>query len=161
MDESFEALTLLQTGKSAPKPVVMLDRPGGSYWTHWSQFVEGCLLKRGYISSDDLALYRISENVEEAVQVILGFYRIYHSLRYVDHRKTLVLRLKSPLSPERIDFLNSNFGDLVLRGSIRPCPPFPEESDEPEILDLARLRLAFDQHHLGRLRQLIDAINAS
>ena len=78
MDEAFEVLTLLQTGKTHPLPVVLVDEPGGAYWETWRRFLEDSLLKFGLISAEDFHLFRITSSVEEAVREIHGFYRVFH-----------------------------------------------------------------------------------
>ena len=158
-DECFESLTLVQTGKDNPCPIVLLEEPGSSYWKDWLQFVEGQLVAGNLVSSADRALFRISDSVSEAVDAIVGFYRCYHSLRYVHRRQKLVLRLREPVSDRHLDRLNAEFRDIVVEGSIARCEPFSEERDEPEIENLPRLVFAFDQRGFSRLRQLIDAIN--
>lgn len=158
-DEGFETLTLLQTGKSEPIPLVLLDRPGGAYWKGWSEFFETHLVKNQYVSPEERSLFFITDSVEEACREITDFYRRYHSSRYVNRRQQLVLRLKEAPGEDLVGRLNERFGDILLKGSIEPCGPFPEEEDEPELKHLPRLVLAFDQHHFGRLRRLIDAIN--
>ncbi len=159
MDEGFEALTLVQTGKDAPTPIVMLDRPGGTYWTNWREFVRANLLERGLISKEDGALFKVTDDIDEACSEIETFYRRYHSCRYVNRKQILVLRLKEPLGPDQVARLNTRFADILVDGKIEPCEPFPEEQDEPHLLQLPRLSLPFDQRHFARLRQLIDAIN--
>lgn len=160
LDEGFEVLTLIQTGKNEPTPVVMLDAPGGSYWKDWYEFVSRQLFQRGYISPEDEALFLITDSVDRAVEEIAKFYRRFHSSRYVNRKQRLVLRLKEPLDEERLRELNREFQGILAAGSIEVCPPFPEEADEPELLDLPRLVLEFNRHNFGRLRQLIDGINA-
>lgn len=157
-DETFEVLTLIQTGKSYPMPVVLLDAKGGGYWRSWERFVRRLLLAGGYVSPADLSLYKITDDAEEAVREIVRFYRVYHSLRYVGD--TLVLRLKRPLPRRLLERLNSDFADLLAAGRIETTGPLPEESSEPALAPLPRLKLRFDRRHLGRLRQMIDRINA-
>src|SRR5436190_19590956 len=82
-DEAFEALTLVQTGKSHIFPIVLVDEPGGTYWQAWQRFIESELLDRGYLSPADRFLYTVTDSVEEAVRTVTGFYRVYHSMRYV------------------------------------------------------------------------------
>lgn len=159
LDETLEVLTLLQTGKQTMVPVVLLDEPGGDYWDQFGVFVERNLLKPALISPEDLALYTITDQVEVAVEHVLNFYRVYHSMRYVNHY--LVLRVYKALSPTQLEQLNESFADIVLSGTIEQIAAMPEESNEPEIGLLPRLRLHFDRRRLGRLRQLIDAINAT
>ncbi len=158
-DECFESLTLVQTGKDNPCPIVLLEEPGSSYWKDWLRFVEGQLVRGNLVSSADRALLKISDSVSEAVNEIVGFYRCYHSLRYVHRRQKLVLRLREPVSDQHLNRLNAEFKDIVAEGTIERCEPFSEERDEPEIQDLPRLVFAFDQRGFSRLRQLIDAIN--
>ncbi len=158
-DESFETLTLVQTGRSQPTPSVMLDAPGGTYWKDWNQLVQNHFIAGGYVSPEDEALFFITDDVEEACQEIHRFYRVYHSSRYVDHARTLVLRLKKSLSEASIKTLNEEFQDIVQEGSIEACGPSPEEEDEPKLLELPRLSFSFNRRNFGRLRQLIDCIN--
>ncbi len=161
MDEGFETLTLLQTGKCPPLPMVMLDSEGGGYWDAWLEFVRGALVARGMISEEDLSLFRVTRNVDELVREIRGFYRRYHSSRYVLRRSLLVLRLREALPPERIETLNRDFADILGSGRIEPAEAFPEEEDEPELASLPRIAFPFNQLNFGRLRQLIDEINAA
>ena len=158
-DECFESLTLVQTGKDNPCPIVLLEEPGSSYWKDWLRFVEGQLVRENLVSSADRALLKISDSVSEAVSEIVGFYRCYHSLRYVHRRQKLVLRIREPVSDQHLERLNADFSDIVVEGAIERCEPFPEEKDEPEIKYLPRLVFAFDQRGFSRLRELIDAIN--
>ncbi len=158
-DEGFETLTLVQTGRSGPTPIVMLDGPGGTYWKDWQQLFQSQFVATGYVSPEDKALFFITDSVEEARQEIQNFYHCYHSSRYVDHGQTLVLRLNQSLSEASIENLNEEFQDIVREGSIEACGPFQEERDEPDLLELPRLCLSFNRRNFGRLRQLIDRIN--
>jgi uncharacterized protein (TIGR00730 family) len=157
-DEGFELLTLLQTGKAAPAPVVMLDVPGGTYWNTWDRFVRDEFATRGLIDPDDHNLYLITDNVDAASQEIRGFYRNFHSIRYVGN--TLVIRLQHAPGPEQLQRLNDEFSDICVRGGIEVTEPLPAEVSTDDRLDLARIKLAFDKHHYGRLRLLVDALNA-
>lgn len=157
LDEGLEVLTLLQTGKRDMVPVVFLDEPQGEYWAAFQEFVTRQLLGRGMISPEDLSLYRITTDVEEAVREILGFYRVYHSMRYV--RRRLVLRLSQRPSPEVLDQLNASFADLLAEGKFELSDPLEEERDEPELALLPRLVFTFNRSNFGRLRQLIDTLN--
>jgi len=159
MDEAFEVLTLLQTGKTRPFPVVLVDEPGGTYWETWRGFLENNLLKPGMISAQDFSLFRITSSVEEAVREILGYYRVYHSMRYAG--RDLVIRLREPLPPVALAALNRDFRDIVLEGSILQGSALPEEADETEIADLPRIVFRFNSAGHGRLRQLIDRLNGS
>ncbi|TMK86686.1 MAG: LOG family protein [Actinobacteria bacterium] len=158
LDEAFELLTLLQTGKAAPAPVVLLDVPGGTYWKSWGRFVTDELATRGVIDPDDHSFYLITDNVEAASAEIRGFYRNYHSIRYVGD--TLVIRIRRAPAPARLEQLNEEFADICIKGGIEVTDPLPAEVSGDDRLDLERVKLAFDKHHYGRLRQLIDALNA-
>ncbi len=157
LDECFELLTLLQTGKAEPAPVVLVETPGGVYWNRWREFVEELSTGPGYISGDDLCLYRIVTTVEDAAREVLDFYRNYHSCRWVGD--LLVLRLQVAPNPQKLAELNTEFDDIVASGSIRLASPFPPERSDNDQLDLPRIALRFDRIHYGRLRQLIDALN--
>jgi uncharacterized protein (TIGR00730 family) len=157
LDEGLEVLTLLQTGKRDMVPVVFLDQPGGDYWAGFRQFVEDKLLGNGMIEQDDLSLFKMTDDVTEAVDEILGFFRAYHSMRYV--RKRLVLRLTRMPDDRALDAINSQFADILSQGRFSAGGPLPEEKDEPDIADLPRLYFHFNRYSLGRLRQLIDWLN--
>ena len=157
-DEGYESLTLVQTGKSQPLPLVFLDEPGGEYWTTWRRYVVDHLLGRQMISEEDLTLFRVTQDVDEAVEEITRFYRVYHSSRYV--RDQLVIRLTRPLSPELLTRLNADFRDIVVSGEIVQRSAFETERDDAESFSLPRLAFHFDRAHFGRLRMLIDRINA-
>ncbi len=157
MDEAFEVLTLLQTGKSGLFPIVLLDEPGGDYWSLWSEFVVGHLVRRGLISPEDLSLFRVTDDAEEAVREILGFYRVFHSMRYVG--KELVIRLRDTLSGDFLSRIRKDFSDIVVSGTFRLGESLPDERNEPGISDLRRLIFRFNRKNFGRLRSLIDFIN--
>lgn len=157
LDETAETLTLVQTGKQTMIPIVLLDATGGDYWKHFGEFVEKTLLRDGMISPEDLSLYRIVDNVEAAVEEVLGFYRVYHSMRYVND--TLVLRINQKLTDEQVEKLNEDFSGILVEGKIEQGEALPQEANEPELADLPRIKLRFDRKQLGRLRMLIDAIN--
>ncbi|MDA9859319.1 TIGR00730 family Rossman fold protein, partial [Rubripirellula sp.] len=157
LDEALETLTLMQTGKQTLIPLVLLDHPGGSYWRDLGEFIEKQLLRNGMISPEDVALYKITNSVDEAIEEIIRFYSVYHSLRYVQNR--LVLRLKKVLSDEKLAEIKENFSDILVDGSFIQCSALPEETGEPALADLPRLVFHFDRHALGRLRMLIDVIN--
>jgi len=154
-DEGFEALTLIQTGRSEIVPVVFVDEPGGSYWRDWERYVDSHLRERELISPDDLALFRVTDDVEVAVREVADFYRNYHSSRFV--RDLLVLRLRVAPSEEQLAALNRDFGDLLLGGRIECCKALPEE--EGEDAALPRLALLFNRRRVGLLRRLIDRAN--
>jgi uncharacterized protein (TIGR00730 family) len=157
LDEAFELLTLLQTGKAQPAPVIMLDVPGGTYWEHWGTFVARELERPGYVSLEDDRLFCVTDNVQTAVDEILGFYRNYHSQRFVKGR--LVLRMQRAPSPERLAALNTEFADIVVRGEMEVIAATPDEVADDDHVDLARLAFRFDRHGWSRLRVLIDRLN--
>ena len=159
LDETAEVLTLLQTGKQTMLPVGLLDAPGGDFWQHFGQFVTKTLLADGMISPEDTSLFFITDNVQHAIQETLGFYRVYHSLRYVGDE--LVLRISQPLSESDLDGLNSDFSDILVNGTIQQVAALPAESNEPELASLPRLKMLFNRKSLGRLRQLINRVNAT
>jgi len=154
-DEGFEALTLIQTGKSAIMPVVFVDVPGGSYWSEWEEWVRTHLAAGGMLSEHDLALFRVTDDAGAAVHEILDFYSNYHSSRYVGD--LLVLRLRQAPDPEQLESLNRDFADLLVSGAIEASGPLPQERGE--FPRHARLALHFDRREMGRLRALIDALN--
>lgn len=158
LDEVFELLTLLQTGKAAPAPLVLLEVPGGTYWRSWERFVREEVVARGLVSPDDLLLLRITDDVGAATREIFGFFRNYHSMRYVGSR--LVIRLRAaPTRAELVD-LNERFAGICTRGRIEATPPQPPEITGDDHLELPRIALHFDRASHGRLRALIDALNA-
>src|SRR5437667_2903207 len=159
LDETFEVLTLMQTGKARIIPVVMLDRPDGNYWETWMKFVTEHLLKLGFISPEDFSFFKIVHNVREAVTEILQFYKVYQSARWVGER--LVIRICDRLSKKAIIDLNNKFADIVRRGNIIQAAALRQEKNEPEVWDLPRLILTPYRSRFGRVRQLIDAINSS
>ena len=159
LDETFEVLTLMQTGKSRVIPVVLLDRPRGNYWETWMKFLTGQLLDLGFISPEDFSFFKIMDNAREAVAEILQFYKIFHSVRWVGKR--LVIRISYRLSKNAIVDLNKKFADIVETGEIVQDVALRQEKNEPEIWDLPRLIFTPDRNRFERLRQLIDALNAS
>jgi uncharacterized protein (TIGR00730 family) len=160
LDEAMETLTLVQTGKRDPVPLILVDTPGGTYWSRWLMFVEKSLLDQGYVSRTDFSLFKQVDSVEAAIESIARFYRRYHSLRYVNGR--LVLRLASELDPARLNPLRESFADILTPGgTLIPSGALPQEADEPEIAHLPRLVVDFNRQDFGRLRNLIDTINSA
>jgi uncharacterized protein (TIGR00730 family) len=160
MDEAFEALTLVQTGKSSMIPIVMVEGEGQTYWEEFDAAMRKMLLARGWINAEDVGLYHIVKTPGEAAAHIQKFYRIYHSSRYV--KDDLVIRLKRPLRQADVDRLNAEFGVLVKKaGTASPAKivqrgPFEVEEDH---LDLPRLSFPHTRHKFGLIRRLIDRIN--
>ncbi len=159
LDETFEVLTLMQTGKARIIPVILLDRPRGSYWEIWMKFMTDHLLKLDLISQEDFSFFKVTHNVREAVAEILHFYKIYHSARWV--RERFVIRINDLLSKKAVVDLNKQFADIVRRGEIVQGAALPQEKNEPEIWNLPRLIFTPYRDRFGRFRQLIDAINSS
>jgi uncharacterized protein (TIGR00730 family) len=157
-DEAMETLTLVQTGKHVPMPVILMDAPGGQYWKTWQEFLQSGPLAQKYISKDDLALFSYTESAEAAVSEIRQFYHRYHSVRFVDGE--LVMRLKTPIPQARLGELEVEFADmLVAGGQIQFVDPLAPEYDEPDLLELPRLKIDFNKRNFGRLRQFIDCLN--
>jgi uncharacterized protein (TIGR00730 family) len=156
-DEGFEILTLAQTGKSDPQPIVCLQAPGCDYWDDWAAFITKQLLKRKLINEEDLNLFRIVDSAEAAVEEILGFYRRYHSIRFVGRQ--LALRMKTPISAEQLEQIEQEFADLLSEGRFELRGALEEELDEPALKDLPRLVFNFNRRSASRLRQLIDHVN--
>ena len=155
MDETFELLTLMQTGKSALVPVVLVESGPKPYWRIWNRWIAGTLVERGLIDPEDTSLFRIVDTPDEALAEITGFYRVYHSSRIVGDN--LVFRLNRSIQAAQLAAIQDKFAD-ILKGQARLAPgPVPQELNEfPE---LARLILPFDHRSFGRLRQLIDFVN--
>lgn len=158
LDEGYEALTLMQTGKSRLMPLVLMDRPGGNYWKTWDKNIREHLLRDHLISADDLHLYQIADDAEHAVKIVTRFYRNYHSARFV--RDLFVIRVKNEPSPSAIDAMNEDFDDIVVGEKIHNSAPMPEEQDDDDFVDLPRVAFGFDRRQYGRLRQLIDVLNS-
>jgi len=157
MDEGFEVLTLMQTGKARIIPMVLLDVPNGRYWETWMKFVRDDMFKLGYVSSEDFSLFKLCHSVADAVNEIAKFYKNYHSVRWVGDQ--LVFRICRKLSAKAIVDLNRKFADLVREGEIVQAKALPAEMNEPEIWSLPRLVLTPHRCDFGRFRELIDAIN--
>ncbi len=157
MDEGYEALTLMQTGKSQVMPLVLVDRPGGTYWKTWDKHVREHLLRDQLISPDDLNLYRITDDTDQAVKIITRFYRNFHSSRFV--KELLVIRLSHPPSDSAVAALNEDFSDIIIGPLIQRIEPTAEEIADDDHTDLPRIAFGFNRRDYGRLRQLIDVLN--
>lgn len=156
MDEAFELLTLVQTGKSDLHPIVLLDPPGGTYWKAFDDYLRNEMVTRGYIDEADLGLYRIVDDVDEAVAEIERFYRVFHSQRMVGNK--LVLRLDVMPDDATVAALSEEFAD-ILNAPIEKTTATSSERRDNDVPDLPRLSLAFDRQHVGRLRELVDRLN--
>jgi hypothetical protein len=154
-DECFEALTLVQTGKAVPIPIVMVDAPGGTYWQHWRTYVSAELLRTGMISPDDTNLFHLTDDFDNAARYIVQFYKNYHSSRYV--RDKLVIRLNGEMSDDSLEQLNDAYADILTEGKILPAETASVESDDhPE---KPRISMAFNRRNMGRLLKMIHTIN--
>lgn len=156
-DEGFEIMTLAQTGKSDPQPIVCLQAPDCDYWDDWSAFIVKQLLKRRLINEEDLSLFKIVNSAEAAVEEIAKFYRRYHSIRFVG--RLMAMRLNSPISGKQLERIQTQFGDLLSEGQFELRAALEEELDEPALAKLPRLVFPFNCRSAGRLRQLIDYVN--
>ena len=158
MDEGFEVMTLIQTGKCPPLPLIMVDSPGSNYWGAWDAYVKEHLLANKLISPEDLALYKITDDVDVAVEETLKFYRNYHSLRYF--RDLLILRMQRRPTDKQFDRIKDEFGDISAGGGEwRCCGPLKIERNERKLRNLHRIVFPFNRRDHGRLRQLIDHLN--
>jgi uncharacterized protein (TIGR00730 family) len=157
MDEVFESLTLIQTGKSSIHPIVLIDAKDGTYWEFWARFIREHLLRLALIAESDLSLFMVTDDIEAAVAEITGFYRVFHSYRYVGDK--LVMRLMAPLAAAEPARLQTEFADLVKAGAMTQRGALEEEDDEPEMAALPRLVFRHHRRDYGRLRQLINAVN--
>ncbi|HEX3797652.1 MAG TPA: LOG family protein [Verrucomicrobiae bacterium] len=158
MDEGYEALTLMQTGKSQLMPLVLVDRPGGTYWKTWDKHVREHLLRDHLISPDDLNLYQIVDDADQAVKIIARFYRNFISTRFV--KDLFVIRLKHAPSESAIEAMNEDFADIVTGAKIKGIEATPEERADNDMVDAPRIAFGFNRRDYGRLRQLIDVLNS-
>jgi uncharacterized protein (TIGR00730 family) len=159
MDEAFEVLTLMQTGKARIAPVVLLDRPLGKYWETWLQFLTNRLLKFGFISEEDFAFFKIKHNAQDAAAEITEFYKVFHSARWYGER--FVIRLNRPISKVALATLNRDFRDIVRTGEILQRIASENRNEQLEVAGLPQLIFTPIRARFGRFRQLIDAINSS
>jgi uncharacterized protein (TIGR00730 family) len=157
LDETFELLTLTQTGKGLPVPIVLLDTPGDSYWETVHDFVGRQLVQRGLVAAADTELYLVTDQGQAAVDEVLGFYRNFDSIRYVGH--LVVMRMKQAPTDAQLALLNEKFGSLC-KGGIARATPFEPERRENDKLDLARITFTLANHSSGVLRELLDTVNS-
>lgn len=158
LDEMFELLTLAQTGKSTPAPIVLLDLPHDHFWHRIDEFIANQLVPRNLVSETDRAFYHLSSNVEDAVKEICSFYANYESMRQIG--KYLVIRHRVAISDEQLGELNHDFGHLISDGQIERTEPLPVEIGDQDSLDFKRLRLRFIRNNFGELRRLINRLNS-
>lgn len=157
LDELFEVLTLVQTGKMMPRPIVLVEPRGYTYWKNWNTFIKNAMLKNKMIDHHDLHLFDIVRNAKTARDRIVHFYKNFHSMRFAGDY--LVLRLKRELTPKELGQINSRFKDILTKGKIEPSIPLAGEESETQIAELPRLICYFDRRSYGRLKQMIDSIN--
>jgi uncharacterized protein (TIGR00730 family) len=155
-DEALECLTLCQTSRHQPIPMILIDKPGGSYWRDWDAYIRKHLVANQLISAEDTSLYTVTDNLDAAYNQICNFYQVYHSSRYV--KELLVIRLKQDISEAELDILNQKFADILASGKITRTKALAEEVDDPTE-HLPRLLLHFNQRDSGRLYQMIQIIN--
>ena len=152
MDELFELLTLVQTGKEMPAPIVLLEPEGGTYWRTWVEFVQTELIDSGWVSPNDLDLVHLSSSSKDAVRYIVNFFGGYHSLRYVDGR--LVVRLQREIGDAALATLNEEFGSMVASGSIERTAALPAEVEDDDVPHLPRITMDFDNRSFTRLHAM-------
>lgn len=157
-DEGFEMLTLIQTGKSKPRPIVLMEPQGSTYWSTWKDFIDKELVKTGFINESDLHLFRIVHSVDDAIAYIDYFHRIYHSIRYVNG--LTVLRLNKNITDEVLHRINREFKDIITSGEIVVVGPTQKEIDDNECPDLPRLAFNFNLRDFGKLCEMIGVINS-
>lgn len=157
LDEGFEMITLVQTGKSRPRPIVLMEPRGSTYWATWMNFVKRQLVRNGFIKKEDLNLIHIVKSVDAAVKYIEDFYRVYHSIRYVSG--LAVLRLNREISEKTLKLINKKFKDILISGEVIVSPPTSKEIQEGEFLKLPRLVMNFNMRDFGRLCEMIHVIN--
>ncbi|MFC1571526.1 TIGR00730 family Rossman fold protein [Candidatus Margulisiibacteriota bacterium] len=155
-DEAFEVLTLLQTGKDHPRPIICVEAPGKRYWKNWLRFLKKDLLGGGYLVPDDFKLFKIVKSVKEAVEETTKFYRVYHSIRY--SRGITIIRLKKRIPEKKLEKLSKKYQDII-EGEIRPSGPLPAEVREKDHVDLPRICMKFNRKGYGRLMELIGELN--
>jgi uncharacterized protein (TIGR00730 family) len=157
LDETFELLTLTQTGKGVPVPIVLLDLPGDRFWHSIDDLICNQLLVRGLVAPEDLALYRVCDSISDATSEIQGFYRNYHSIRYIG--KHLIMRLNNEPSAQLVDLLNSKFGHLCRSGGFEIVQAHAAERAENDFIEKHRLRFDPNRSDAGGLRELINFLN--
>ena len=156
-DELLESITLAQTGKTQLVPIILMDVPGGAYWSRWTQFLRDNVMSRGYITEREMTFFKIHASAKAAVEEITKFYRNFHSSRFVRH--DLVIRVNNPPSLALIERLNHEFADIII-GEVKPSEALPEEANDANTLHLHRLVMRFNREDHARLRQMIDVINS-
>lgn len=157
-DETFELFTLQQTGKSAPAPVVLLDMPGGTYWTNWLKFVTDELVGGGLVNVEDLGLFVVTDDIDLACAEIVGFYRNYHSIRWVGDQ--LVVRMQTAPTDEQLAAVKVQFADLIVTGTVERVDPLPPERSSNDHLELPRIALRLNKFRQSAINPLIRTVNS-
>jgi len=157
LDEGYEMITLVQTGKSRPRPIVLMEPVGSTYWSSWINFVKRQLVNKKFIKPEDLSLFKVVKSVDQAIDYIENFYRVYHSLRYVSG--VAIIRLKRQISAPMLERINREFKDILHSGKIEVALPTAKEVQEKEFLSLPRLAMSFNLRDYGRLYEMIQVIN--
>jgi uncharacterized protein (TIGR00730 family) len=157
LDETFELMTLVQTGKASPAPIVLLDEPGGTFWSGLVDYLRAHVSAQGYIHPEDFSLFTVTDDVDVAVEELLAFTRNFHSIRWVGPQ--LVIRLQHAPTPAELDEVADEFGDLATTGRIEASGPLPDEVRSNDVVELPRLVLTADSAKAGRLRALLDHLN--
>ncbi len=157
LDETFEILTLIQTGKAPLQPIVLIEAPGTGYWKGWLEFVTSTLVEQGMITPEDLNLFISVSDAATAADEICRFYRNYHSRRFVNG--DLILRVLREPDSQMIEALNDEFSDIVVSGRIEAIPATETEREDDDHLLLGRIRMTFDRRNHGRLRLLVNRLN--
>ncbi len=156
-DETFELFTLQQTGKSVPTPVVLLDTPGGTYWRAWLSFVRDELVDGGLVNEADLELFVVTDDVDEACEEIVGFYRNYHSIRWAGDQ--LIVRMRQAPSADQLEALNRSHGDLLVDGTIESVDASPAERSSHDHVELPRIGMTFDKFRQSGIHGVIREVN--
>jgi len=156
LDEAFETLTLLQTGRTPPIPVILLEAAGDDYWGPLVHSWMRRLVDDHLISSGDHHFLYHTDSAEAAVRHVISFYANYHSFRYVG--EWVLLRILCPLSPESLDRLNAEFSDVLDKGNIEQVFHWPR-GDDPEYGHLPRLRMRLNRRRMNALPEIIRRMN--
>ncbi len=156
-DEAFEVLTLAQTGKNTPMPIVCMDKKRGRYWENWKEYLEKNMLQLGLISAEDFNLFKMTDSVEEACDYIDHFYSNYHSIRYI--KEEAVIRIKREIPENDLTKMSEDFKDIIVSADIHSSKPLSIEKDEDHLSHLKRLKFNFNRKNFGRLYKLIERIN--
>jgi uncharacterized protein (TIGR00730 family) len=157
LDECFEVLTLVQTGKAKPRPIVLMEPQGSTFWKDCQKFIKKQLAAGGYVSVEDANLYTIAATVDEGVKYIETFYRVYHSLRFDE--KWTIIRLNKEISDTTLQTLNKKFKDIIVDGVVERAQPSEHEILNAEFTHLPRVRFIFNRRNYGRLYELIHVLN--